>query len=187
MTTPIIATERLVLRRMMGYDAPALHAMLSDAETMRYWSTPPHATLAETEAWVAEGLAAAASGDGHDFVALENERLIGRVAFWMGNEIGFLFSRAVWGKGYAREALLAVLRYGFDQLGFKSVRADVDPNNARSLKLLERVGFKRTGFAEKTFKIGETWVDSIYLELSAEAFTREQRQTGRSLLRPGAF
>src|SRR5689334_12720514 len=98
MTLPIIETERLVLRRMMAYDAPALHAMLSDPETMQYWSTPPHATLAETEAWVADGLAAMERGDGHDFVVLESDRVIGRVAFWMGNEIGFLFSRAVWGK-----------------------------------------------------------------------------------------
>jgi len=97
---------------------------------------------------------------------LESDRVIGRVAFWMGNEIGFLFSRSVWGKGYAQEAMQAVLRHGFEQMGFKSVRADVDPNNARSLKLLERVGFKRTGFAKNTFKIGDTWVDSVYLELA---------------------
>ncbi len=174
-TPPIIETERLVLRRMMQYDAPALHAMLSDAETMRYWSTPPHATLAESEAWVAEGVAAMARGDGVDFVALESDRLIGRIAFWMGNEIGFLFSRAVWGKGYAQEAMIAVLRYGFDHLGFKSVRADVDPNNARSLKLLERVGFQRTGTAERTFKIGDNWVDSVYLELKAGAFAPSSR------------
>ena len=170
---PIIETERLILRRMMAYDAPALHAMLSDAQTMRFWLTTPHTTLAETEAWVADGVAAMARGDGVDFVVLEGDRLIGRVAFWMGNEIGFLFSRAVWGKGYAQEAMRAVLRYGFDHRGFKSVRADVDPGNERSLKLLERVGFQRTGTAERTFKIGETWVDSVYLELKAEAFARQ--------------
>jgi RimJ/RimL family protein N-acetyltransferase len=163
---PILETERLLLRRMMGYDAPALHALLSDPETMRYWSTPPHKTLAETEAWVDEGVTAMARGDGHDFAVLESDRLIGRVAFWMGNEIGFLFSRAIWGKGYAQEALNVVLRYGFEQLGFKTVRADVDPDNARSLRLLERVGFRRTGYAEQTFKMGDRWVDSVYLELA---------------------
>jgi len=174
--TPIIDTERLVLRRMMAYDAPALHTMLSDPETMRFWSTPPHATLAETEAWVADGLAAMERGDGHDFVVLQSNQVIGRVAFWMGNEIGFLFARAVWGKGYAQEAMIAVLRHGFEQLGFKSVRADVDPRNERSLKLLERVGFQRTGTAERTFKIGETWVDSVYLELKADIFRPSSRR-----------
>ena len=56
-------------------------------------------------------------------------------------------------------------------LRFTKVRADVDPANLRSLTLLERLGFKRTGYAERTFKIGEIWVDSVYLELTADAFT----------------
>ncbi|MDQ7248409.1 GNAT family N-acetyltransferase [Dongia sedimenti] len=170
MTPPIIETPRLILRRLANYDAPALHAMLSDAETMRYWSSLPHVDLAETEAWVAESVAATARGDAHDFAVLRDGRLVGRVAFWMGNEIGFLFHRDVWGQGVAREAVGALLRHGFETLRFTSVRADVDPDNQRSLALLERLGFRRTGFAERTFKIGENWVDSVYLELPASDF-----------------
>jgi RimJ/RimL family protein N-acetyltransferase len=180
MTEPILETPRLILRRLAAYDAPALHEMLSDPETMRYWSTVPHAALAETEAWVAESIAAMARGDGHDFAVLRDGRLVGRVAFWMGNEIGFLFHREVWGQGVAREAVGALLRHGFEALRFTSVRADVDPRNLRSLTLLERLGFKRTGMAERTFKIGENWVDSVYLELKASDFVLqpapEQRQ-----------
>jgi len=101
---------------------------------------------------------------------LRDGRVVGRVAFWMGNEVGFLFHRSVWGQGIAREALGALLRFGFETLRFSSVRADVDPGNIRSLTLLERLGFKRTGYAERTFKIGENWVDSVYLELKAEEF-----------------
>jgi RimJ/RimL family protein N-acetyltransferase len=170
MTEPILETPRLILRRLASYDAPGLHEMLSDAETMRYWSTVPHVALAETEAWVAESSAAVARGDAHDFAVLRDGRLVGRVAFWMGNEIGFLFHREVWGQGIAREAVGALLRHGFETLHFTSVRADVDPANLRSLTLLERLGFKRTGYAERTFKIGENWVDSVYLELKADTF-----------------
>jgi len=171
MSDPILETPRLILRRLANYDAPALHEMLSDAETMRFWSTLPHVEMAETEAWVAESVAATARGDAHDFAVLREGRVIGRVTFWMGNEIGFLFHRDVWGQGLAREALAALLRYGFEELTFKTVRADVDPGNLRSLAVLERLGFKRTGYAERTFKIGETWVDSVYLELTADQFT----------------
>jgi RimJ/RimL family protein N-acetyltransferase len=171
MTEPIIETPRLILRRLVGYDAPALHEMLSDAETMRFWSTIPHVEIAETEAWVAESIAATTRGDAHDFAVLRDGRLVGRVAFWMGNEIGFVFHRDVWGQGIAREAVGALLRHGFETLRFTSIRADVDPANLRSLTLLERLGFKRTGYAERTFKIGENWVDSVYLELTADAFT----------------
>jgi len=171
MSDPIIETPRLILRRLANYDAPALHEMLSDAETMRFWSTVPHVAMAETEAWVAESVKATTRGDAHDFAVLRDGRLVGRVAFWMGNEIGFLFHRDVWGQGIAREAVGALLRYGFATLKFASVRADVDPGNLRSITLLERLGFQRTGFAERTFKIGENWVDSVYLELKAAAFT----------------
>jgi RimJ/RimL family protein N-acetyltransferase len=170
MSDPILETPRLILRRLASYDAPVLHEMLSDAETMRFWSTVPHVEMAETEAWVAESVAATARGDAHDFAVLRDGKVVGRVAFWMGNEIGFLFHRSVWGQGVAREAVGALLRYGFETLNFASVRADVDPGNIRSLTLLERLGFKRAGYAERTFKIGETWVDSVYLELKAEAF-----------------
>jgi RimJ/RimL family protein N-acetyltransferase len=170
MSDPILETPRLILRRIANYDAPALHEMLSDAETMRFWSTGPHAEMAETEAWVAESVAATARGDAHDFAVLRDGRVVGRVAFWMGNEIGFLFHRDVWGQGIAREAVGALLRHGLETLKFTSVRADVDPANIRSLTLLERLGFQRTGYAERTFKIGENWVDSVYLELKAEQF-----------------
>ena len=169
-TPPILETPRLILRRLTRYDAPAFHAMFSDAETMRYWSSLPHEKLAETEAWIEESLQTMARGDGHDFAVLHAERVVGRAAFWMGNEIGFIFHRDVWGQGIAREALGAVLRFGFDALQFETVRADVDPENLRSVVLLERLGFRRTGYAERTFKLGDRWTDSVYLELTRDGF-----------------
>jgi ribosomal-protein-alanine N-acetyltransferase len=161
-----IETPRLLLRPLMRYDAPVLHQALSDPAVMRYWSTPPHARLEETESWIEGSIAAMARGDAHDFSVLHQGEVIGRVAFWMGDEIGLFFLQKAWGRGYAREAVAAVLRYGFDKLNFKQVRADVDPENVASLRLLEGLGFKRTGVAKNTMKVGETWVDSVYLALS---------------------
>lgn len=160
-----IETPRLLLRPVMRYDAPVLHEALADPAVMRYWSTPPHDALRETEGWIDESIAAMARGDAHDFAVLHQGQVIGRVAFWMGDEIGLFFLRKAWGKGFAREAVAAVLRYGFEKLRFKQVHADVDPENVASLRLLEGLGFKRTGFAKNTLKVGETWVDSVYLTL----------------------
>jgi len=47
----------------------------------------------------------------------------------------------------------------------RSPRADVDPRNARSLKLLKNLGFRETGTAKRTYQIGDEWTDSVYLEL----------------------
>lgn len=166
MTLPILTTPRLTLRPLAMSDAPLLHAWLSDPLVMRYWSTLPHSDIAQTEAWVQGSLDAMAKGEAQDFAVLFEGRVIGRVAFWQGDEIGFLFDPAIWGQGFASEALRAIAAYGFDTLGFEEIRADVDPDNAASLRVLERVGFKRTGFAEKTFEIGGKWFDSVYLSLT---------------------
>jgi len=165
MTLPALTTPRLTLRQLMMSDAPALHAWLSDPQVMRYWSTLPHTDIKQTEAWVQLSLDAMDKGEAQDFAVLFEGRVIGRVAFWQGDEIGFLFDPKMQGKGFASEALRAIAAYGFETLGFTEIRADVDPDNAASLRVLEHVGFQRTGTAEKTFEIGGKWFDSVYLSL----------------------
>ena len=159
-----ITTARLTLRRFESGDAQALHAIFSDAEAMRYWSTLPHATLAQTEDFVARTIAACASNEGDDFAVLCDGALIGKAGLWQSNELGFIFSRRVWGTGLAREAVTAVLQRAFAN-GLGRVRADVDPRNVRCIKLLEKLGFQETGRAMRTYEIGAEWTDSVYLEL----------------------
>jgi RimJ/RimL family protein N-acetyltransferase len=50
-------------------------------------------------------------------------------------------------------------------LALTELVADVDPDNEASLRLLERNGFIRTGFAKNTFEIGGKFFDSVYLAL----------------------
>jgi RimJ/RimL family protein N-acetyltransferase len=165
MPLPILTTPRLTLRQLAMSDAPALHEWLSDPHVMRYWSTLPHTDIKQTEAWVQLSLDAMAKGEAQDFAVLFEGRVIGRVAFWQGDEIGFFFDPKMQDKGFAGEALRAIIAYGFETPGFTEIRADVDPDNTASLSVLERVGFQRTGSAEKTFEIGGKWFDSVYLSL----------------------
>jgi ribosomal-protein-alanine N-acetyltransferase len=160
----IITTERLILRRFRADDADAFHAILSDAEAMRYWSTLPHRELPETRAWIDSTIATVAAGKADDFVALNEGRIIGKAGLWYGNELGMIFAPACWGRGLAGEAVRAILARAFAR-GLTSIKADVDPRNERSRRLLHKLGFVETGSAERTIKIGEEWVDSIYLEL----------------------
>ncbi|MGH9318578.1 MAG: GNAT family N-acetyltransferase, partial [Vicinamibacteria bacterium] len=51
----------------------------------------------------------------------------------------------LWGRGYAREAAAAVLRYAFDLLELPRVLADVDEANGASIRVLEKLGMRRTG------------------------------------------
>ena len=161
----ILRTEHLVLRRPRSDDVAAMHAILRDPLAMRYWSTLPHPTVAETETWVAKTIDAINAGECDDFFVEREGLLIGKAGLWHGNEIGFLFSPAVWGKGYAREALQAVIHRAFHERGLADIRAEADPRNERCLRLLTRLGFRETGRAERTWYIGGEWNDSVYLSL----------------------
>lgn len=161
----VLRTARLVLRRPRPEDAPAMHAILSDRDAMRFWSTLPHAGLAESEAWVAATITAIERGECDDFFVERDGALIGKAGIWHGDEIGFLFHPRVWGRGYAREALQAVIERAFSAGARTQIRADVDPRNDRCLRVLTRLGFREIGRAERTFCIGGQWSDSIYLTL----------------------
>ncbi len=162
----ILRTQRLILRRPRSDDVTAMHAILRDPLTMRYWSTLPHATIAETEAWITKTIDAINAGECDDFFVELNGLLIGKAGLWHHNEIGFLFSPAAWGKGYAREALRAVIDRAFHERGLEEIRAEADPRNERCLTLLARLGFRETGRAERTWHIGGEWSDSVYLSLA---------------------
>ena len=175
MISPLMAgplfTSRLMLRCFEADDADALFAILSDAEAMRYWSTLPHTSIEQTREFAARTIAACASDEADDFAVIHDGVLIGKAGLWKGDELGFIFSRAVWGTGLAREAVEAVLARSFAR-GVTVVNADVDPRNLRCLALLAKLGFVETGRAQRTYQLGDEWADSIYFVL------KNPQQTG---------
>ncbi len=103
-----LRTKRLLLRRARLDDAPAMHAIMSDAQAMRYWSTMPHATLAETERWM-ESMVTVDPATSDDFIITLDGALIGKLGAWQLPEVGFLIAPQHMGKGYASEALAAFI------------------------------------------------------------------------------
>ena len=159
-------TERLRLRPAKPDDLEPLHAILSDPRAMTYWSSPPHGNIDQTRDWLSSMIAIDAA-EGEDFIVEHDGKLVGKAGLWRFPEIGFILHPDFWGRGFAREALALVLDRAFGVHGLPKVEADVDPRNAASLKLLESLGFRETGRAERTWHVGDQWCDSIYLELSA--------------------
>ncbi len=159
----MIRTERLLLRRARPDDVEAFHAIMSDPRAMRYWSTPPHATLEETSEWVANMVSAPAESD--DYVIELDGRLIGKAGCWRLPEIGYILHPDHWGKGYAREALQAVIAHLFAAHDLARITADIDPRNLVSIGLLLRLGFVETHRAKGTWQVGDELCDSIYYAL----------------------
>lgn len=160
----VLRTPRLLLRRAVPTDLDALHAILSDPIAMQYWSTAPHTTIDQTRAWL-DSMMASPPELSEDFIIEREGKTIGKVGFYRLPEIGFIIHREYWGQGIAYEAARAAIDHVFATRNVMTLKADVDPRNDASRKLLERLGFVQTGFAERTFQINGVWADSIYLEL----------------------
>jgi RimJ/RimL family protein N-acetyltransferase len=157
-----LRTPRLLLRRAQRGDLDAIHAIMSDTETMRYWSSLPHSRREESEQWFEGMLAADAAGESDEFILEHDGALIGKLGAWRLPEIGFFVRRDHWGQGFASEALEAFIAYARSRK-VEYLTADVDPLNAACLVLLQRAGFCETGRASATFVVGDRICDSIYL------------------------
>jgi RimJ/RimL family protein N-acetyltransferase len=70
------------------------------------------------------------------------------------------------------EALSAVLNYAFDELDLHRVEADVDPDHAASLALLNKFGFAREGLFRDRWFVHEEWHDSVMLGLLARDYVK---------------
>ncbi|WP_372707992.1 GNAT family N-acetyltransferase [Brevundimonas sp.] len=158
-------TPRLILRRAVPDDLEAIHAVMSNARATRWWSTPPHADLKQTSAWL-NGMIASPPELSEDFVVEKNGRVIGKAGLYRLPDVGYILHPDHWGQGLGKEAVGAVIDHVFQTRALDALTADVDPENVASIRLLEGRGFVRTGFAEKTWEIAGEWKDSVYYGLS---------------------
>lgn len=160
-----LSTPRLRLRGATMDDLPAIHALLSDPVGMRYWSTPPHTDVAQSEAWL-RSMVEADPATSDDFIIELDGAAIGKLGCWKLPEIGFNLASKHWGQGYASEAMAAYLDRRRALRDPSSLTADVDPRNTASLRLLEKHGFVETGRASGTWQVGDELCDSVYLALT---------------------
>lgn len=170
-TKPMIEllTPRLRLRPASMDDLRAMHAIMREPRAMRYWSTPPHDSVEQTREWL-QSMIDIPVGGGEDFVVEHERRVIGKAGLYRFPEIGFIFHPDVWGRGFAREALDAVIQRGLAVQGLPVIEADVDPRNTASLRLLTGLGFVEIRRAERTWQVGDEWCDSVYLALNEASY-----------------
>lgn len=143
-----LTTPRLHLRRFKTSDGPDLFEYLSDETVVKF---EPYKPFSKEEA----DKEAARRAENPDFLAvcLKDGKLIGNIYFSKGGfdtwTIGYVFSRAFWGQGYASESVKAVIRHIFTKLEAHRIIAFCNPENTASWRLLERAGMKREGFLKK--------------------------------------
>jgi len=172
---PRLESERTVLRPLEERDLDALFAIFSDPEVTRYWSEPAWRDPGRAAEYLAEIRAHFAERSLFQWGVARraDDRVVGTATLFQidpvhrRGEIGFALARSAWGEGLMSATLRALFDFAFGELGLHRLEADVDPRNEPSLRLLERLGFRREGLLRERYHVAGEVQDSVMLGLLA--------------------
>jgi RimJ/RimL family protein N-acetyltransferase len=148
-------TERLHLRRFSAADREPFAALNADPEVVRYVGDGHPMTRADSDAlldaidahWAQHGFGLWCAAPRADpdaclgFVGLAVPSFLPSVL--PAVEVGWRLARPAWGRGLATEAARASLDHAFGALALESVISVIDPGNARSIRVAEKLGMRR--------------------------------------------
>ena len=178
-----LTTPRLTVRPLNEADAPALFAIFSHPEVMRYWSSPPYTEIEHARLMLRHVQEGYATG-GHLRLGIarrSDDALMGTCSLFSFQtasrraEIGYALGRPYWGAGYMHEALTALVDYAFGALNLHRLEADIDPRNTASARTLERLGFRYEGLGRERWIVEGEISDTAWYGLLA----REWREIAR--------
>lgn len=163
---PTLETPRLVLRGFREADLDAFAAMQADPEVMRFIGATG-AARTRAESWTGMAVAMGQWGLKHHGMWAWEERATGRfigrggildLFGWPEPELAFALVRDAWGKGFAREAGHAALRWGFAALRRDRFVSFISPANAASRRTAQALGGACEGMTELLGVACERWV-----------------------------
>jgi RimJ/RimL family protein N-acetyltransferase len=150
--TPVRVTNRLVMRGFGDDDRDAFAALNADPVVMEHFPEPYD--RARSDAFV-DRIGRVWAERGYGLWALERRdtgAFIGYTGLWPADfaapftpavEVGWRLARAHWGRGFASEAAREALRFGFTEVGLHEVVSFTAVDNARSWRVMERIGLRR--------------------------------------------
>lgn len=151
-TFPVLQTARLILREVRPADAADVLVFRGDPYVQRF-NSEPLKTLQEAAVFIEEALQqhATQAGFGWAITLRGQDRVLGGVSlhawekYHRRAEVGYDLARAFWGQGIGREAVRAVLAFGFTQLNLNRIEAATIADNHESVNLLKKLGFRLEG------------------------------------------
>ncbi|MCR8842643.1 GNAT family N-acetyltransferase [Paenibacillus sp. SC116] len=143
---PKLETKRLILRELTLADGDGVFKHFSDAEITRFMDIEPCKDIKEAEEIIQFHIDD--TGCRYGLFSKANGEFIGTCGFhcWVQGteskaEIGFDLSTRFWGQGYMQEALVKLIKVGFDVMRLDFIEATVEVGNVRSQKLLGKMNF----------------------------------------------
>ncbi len=178
----LIETQRLIIRLAEPGDAGAIFSYRSDFIANKYQGWFP-GSVEEVRDYISTMPKTTDVADvclQFVMIHVEENRLIGDMGITfthhdkMQAEIGCTLDKTYHGKGYATEALKAMVDYLFVVLKKHRVIASVDPRNLASIRLIERLKFRKEAHFKKSYYLRGEWVDDIiYAILETEWLNNE--------------
>jgi len=185
---PILTTERLRLSVPSPEAASAMCRYVTEnREHLTPWEPVRPATYFTVGHWrqtLASREEAAREGRSLHLVltepASDPEEIVGHCTFepimrgaFQAAFLGYALARRAEGRGLMREALAAAIAYCFDELRLHRIMANYMPENERSARVLERLGFTVEGFAHDYLRIAGKWRSHVLTSLTNPAWRPE--------------
>jgi len=182
-----LTTARLVLRAPKTSDVAELRRLIRHNHVhLKPWNPAPPAgedpaSITEVSKTILRQRREWKRGSGFVFMmALREEpgHFIGKIALngilrgaMYGAYLGYWMDVDHLDRGYVTEGIRAVLDFGFEQANLHRIQAAIMPKNERSLRVIEKLGFRKEGLAERYLQIAGKWEDHVIF-----AKTREEHR-----------
>ncbi len=169
----ILVTRRLTLRPPLEVDGDALFEALSNTNITRNLGTPPFPYLREhADEWVDKNR----DGKNGCVYTIHRERLIGSVSVHNASidgeapVLGYWLDEPCWGKGYMTEATRAVIARAFRHYNTATIRSYAQVGNIGSLKVMDNLGFERSGKGSAFNAVRNEEVPIVHTTLQRSTF-----------------
>jgi ribosomal-protein-alanine N-acetyltransferase len=166
---PTIETDRLILRKQELSDAPELFYLRTSEVVMRYIDRPHPDNIQDSERMIQlinDNFKIGASMIWAITLKTDPGRMIGNLGFWRTDlpnhraELGYILHHDFWRQGILSEALNVVLKLAFEDIGFHSICANINPGNEASRRLLLKHGFQKEAYFKEDYYFNGKFLDS---------------------------
>jgi RimJ/RimL family protein N-acetyltransferase len=146
----VLETDRLILRWLSPDDAGFVLQLLNEPSWLRFIGDKGVRTIDNARSYILQGPVEMYSRLGFGLYLVELKQQVVSIGICglikrdslEDVDIGFAFLPQYWGSGYAYEAASAVMQYGNKVLGLNRIVAITSADNARSVRLLEKLGLR---------------------------------------------
>ena len=178
--TKTIGTGRLRLRKFENTDAGAMYNNWAcDPEVTKYLSWPAHRSVEISKSVLADWVSRYAEPDFYQWAIIFKENgcePIGSIAVVYKDDtiymvqVGYCIGKKWWGQGIVREALDAVIKFFFEEVGVNRIEARHDPENPNSGKVMVKCGMKFEGINRRASLSNQGIHDSAIYAILAEDY-----------------